>query len=1005
MEISNLQKLLSLPESETLDFKAKCYNLSNGQHKIAFAKDLASMANTPREEDAHIVLGVKKRLDGSFKLLGVDHQIDDADLQSVAASYLEPVPRFNFQPVRYCDVLLGIVTIPANQQYPVSPRVTRGSSLVEGVIYFRRGSMNASASTVEQKRIWEWFHDRPSFAEFNSLFRGIDLPEHQRIDSDALLLGPVQAFGLTNEVKEAQHVAKSDPAQAALKYEEIAQSLEGRFLGFANRFEKLRAESLRTAGCFDESHDILIKLAVHDLFERAEPQLSADVEQSLRELGTNVDELRSIRANALIHFGQCHEYSGELEKLAECFDKLKPVDEFRLYAATLLAEAAIAAREFPIVLNRQEAMLGLEASGKTKIGLRIRTALGDAGVSNIWPCLINEMESQNFRAYEGTYVCLRGARWYAWNGQLDRAKSLYRLALKMGSEAGLDLDVENALWSLTFLYSLGDSPSEFIEMNRMALSIEGTRSYVMLNSRTRQRAYQYLANGQLPNAHLWAKYRLLEAIRSGCLMDELESHRILARIHTKSEEPLRALEHSILGGEPKLVTEIATQINEWPDFFATTLASKAPWVRRGALEGLKYVGDFAPPKVARRLVSDLMHQYLKCPKDTRAEPSMLDALGAIILDADDDDIVTLIPILGSATIRDPKRYLPTDPGVMKLAARLYRFRPNFRKQAASVLAELAMAPQSSRWSNALNECGDETAELVEALLQVANREKIDLAGPLSDMQHLNKATRGLWYDRLQFVFNHPLRDHSVNTIGPRYDVPAKFLCEQEYPISLQFTTKLIAIGHDYVQPVLNRATALAACADVVDVLSTNDRAGVFSRSLPLAKWPIKISEIDEFHSSTLHPLSRFRMSLGSATDVQAAAGWLMGRAATSYNECNTAKEIALHWVRSNNTLLQDTGARILTLPRITVDSHVSSELATHPNPHVRRKSVWMGDKQSQTYSKLLEQLTKDPDRRVRIAVARAIRTIRSTQPSLHQLIHQRLENDPSAIVRACASEV
>ena len=40
---------------------------------------------------------------------------------------------------------------------------------------------------------------------------------------------------------------------------------------------------------------------------------------------------------------------------------------------------------------------------------------------------------------------------------------LYRLATKLGSEAGLDLDVENALWSLTALYSLGGLPEGLFE--------------------------------------------------------------------------------------------------------------------------------------------------------------------------------------------------------------------------------------------------------------------------------------------------------------------------------------------------------------------------------------------------------------------------------------------------------------------------------------------------------------------------------------------------------------
>ena len=39
----DLPTLLSLPESETLDFKAKGYDVSNRQHRRDFAKDIASM--------------------------------------------------------------------------------------------------------------------------------------------------------------------------------------------------------------------------------------------------------------------------------------------------------------------------------------------------------------------------------------------------------------------------------------------------------------------------------------------------------------------------------------------------------------------------------------------------------------------------------------------------------------------------------------------------------------------------------------------------------------------------------------------------------------------------------------------------------------------------------------------------------------------------------------------------------------------------------------------------
>ena len=151
--------LLERQEGETLDFKARSYNFSVERKKRDFAKDIASLANTPREGDAYIILGVKKRNDGSCEFWGIDKEIDDAELQSVASSLLEPTPRFIYEPVCHGSVDLGIITIPTGQQSPVAPKKTVDKGFVEGTIYFRRGSQNNVASMQERKMIWDWFGD------------------------------------------------------------------------------------------------------------------------------------------------------------------------------------------------------------------------------------------------------------------------------------------------------------------------------------------------------------------------------------------------------------------------------------------------------------------------------------------------------------------------------------------------------------------------------------------------------------------------------------------------------------------------------------------------------------------------------------------------------------------------------------------------------------------------------------------------------------------------------
>ena len=186
----DIEELLYLPESETIDFKATSYDLSSDRKKRDFAKDIASLANTPRQGNAYLVLGVKKHPDGSYCLWGINDAIDDADLQSVASSLLDPNPRFNFHPIRHNDTLLGLITIPPDQRYPVTPKRTDGTGFVEGRIYYRRGSQNAAAPVHEQERIWDWFLGRTTTSTFSGPGDGRADSANARLHSESLLLGP-----------------------------------------------------------------------------------------------------------------------------------------------------------------------------------------------------------------------------------------------------------------------------------------------------------------------------------------------------------------------------------------------------------------------------------------------------------------------------------------------------------------------------------------------------------------------------------------------------------------------------------------------------------------------------------------------------------------------------------------------------------------------------------------------------------------------------------------------
>ena len=162
-----IASLLQRPESETLDFKATGYGFPRDsaasgapkdERKRNFVKDLASLANTPRSEDAHLVLGVGQKPDGTMGLWGLegpDREVDDADLQSIARGLLNNCPRFLYEVVDYDGVFLGLVTIPPDLSTPCTPSQTIDKGFRENVIYYRSGSQNAEAVAEDEKaRIW-----------------------------------------------------------------------------------------------------------------------------------------------------------------------------------------------------------------------------------------------------------------------------------------------------------------------------------------------------------------------------------------------------------------------------------------------------------------------------------------------------------------------------------------------------------------------------------------------------------------------------------------------------------------------------------------------------------------------------------------------------------------------------------------------------------------------------------------------------------------------------------
>ena len=165
MTENEFQQLIGRSESQTLDFKEAGYDLKNSRNK--FIKDVLAMANTPREQSAYIVFGVRWTPESGSTVVGLERQLDDVELQhAFGENLVQPIPKFTYIPLRFEENQVGVLEIPVGKDGPYVPITDRDKkrqnsssydeSLQAGTVYWRRGTQNVRATGAELKQIVTW---------------------------------------------------------------------------------------------------------------------------------------------------------------------------------------------------------------------------------------------------------------------------------------------------------------------------------------------------------------------------------------------------------------------------------------------------------------------------------------------------------------------------------------------------------------------------------------------------------------------------------------------------------------------------------------------------------------------------------------------------------------------------------------------------------------------------------------------------------------------------------
>jgi hypothetical protein len=144
-----IEELLYEEESSTLDFKQKQYIFINAHdhQKSELLKDILAFANAWRRNDAYILIGIEEVKGGRSNVLGIDNDLDDADLQQFVNSKTQRPILFEYKNAQIDGKKIGLIKIPINER-PIYLNKDYGK-LKKHTVYIRRGSSTDIATPDE----------------------------------------------------------------------------------------------------------------------------------------------------------------------------------------------------------------------------------------------------------------------------------------------------------------------------------------------------------------------------------------------------------------------------------------------------------------------------------------------------------------------------------------------------------------------------------------------------------------------------------------------------------------------------------------------------------------------------------------------------------------------------------------------------------------------------------------------------------------------------------------
>lgn len=155
VDSSLIESLLYQSEGTALDFKRDQYSFANANatdvQKSELLKDILAFANSWRQNEAYIVIGVEEVTGGRHIPIGTEDHFNDAQLQQFVNSKTNRKVELSYEVHPYKGKKIGVIKIP-KQERPTYA-IKRFGKVDKEVVYYRLGSSTTIAKPEDIARM------------------------------------------------------------------------------------------------------------------------------------------------------------------------------------------------------------------------------------------------------------------------------------------------------------------------------------------------------------------------------------------------------------------------------------------------------------------------------------------------------------------------------------------------------------------------------------------------------------------------------------------------------------------------------------------------------------------------------------------------------------------------------------------------------------------------------------------------------------------------------------